>query len=224
MAEILVLEIVGYLQRGREPPLERLSETGTRRALAACAFLPDDSLAVTCLRYVLTLGLANWLAGDVMLGQCFTARVFDLTDGRCLYSLPNRPGEYTEAVAMSPDGKIVATKGDQFLTFWDAVTGKELRKFKYATPGSRSITDWMTFTPDGKHLAVTLMGDQVRLVDVETAQVIFQTFAPGAAASACVFSPDHKLMATSGYDVQDGAYFARLWEVDSGRNSGVSRR
>jgi RNA polymerase sigma factor (sigma-70 family) len=38
--------------------------------------------------------------------------VFDLTDGRCLYSLPPEPGSNTEAVGLSPDGKILAVKDD----------------------------------------------------------------------------------------------------------------
>src|SRR5262249_29301499 len=56
------------------------------------------------------------------------ARVFDLTDGRCLYSLPNEPKVETEAVGLSPDGKTLAARDDEFLYFWDAETGKELRK------------------------------------------------------------------------------------------------
>ena len=146
------------------------------------------------------------------------ARVFDLTDGRCLYSLPNEPGSDTEAVGLSPDGKTLATKDDEFLYFRDAATGKELRKLKYLSDsgGGRSGTDWLTFTPDGKQAAVTLMGDEVQLIDVEAAKVT-KTFAPGGAASACVFSPDGKLMATGGYEKVEGVYYARLWEVGTGK-------
>jgi RNA polymerase sigma factor (sigma-70 family) len=110
------------------------------------------------------------------------ARVFDLTDGRCLYSLPNARGSYTEAVGLSPDGKTLATKDDKFLYLRDAATGKEIRKVKYLpdSGGGRSPTDWLTFTPDGKQLAAVLMGSAVRLIDVRTGEVTrpFETGSP----------------------------------------------
>ena len=75
-------------------------------------------------------------------GRFSPARVFDLTDGRCLYSLPNEHGayaEYPQAVGLSPDGKTLATRDVRFLYFRDAATGKELRKVKYP-PGRGSRT------------------------------------------------------------------------------------
>src|SRR5207237_3262630 len=38
-----------------------------------------------------------------------------------------------------------------------------------------------------------------------------------AAARACVFSPDGKLMAAGGYEQEKGVYHARLWEVATGK-------
>src|SRR5262249_31836143 len=101
------------------------------------------------------------------------AQGFDLTDGRCLYSLPHQYERGTEAVGLSPDGKILATKDDRFLYFRDAATGKEIRKLKYLpdSGGGRSVTSWLTFTPDGKQVAATLMGSAVHLIDVATAKV-----------------------------------------------------
>jgi RNA polymerase sigma factor (sigma-70 family) len=151
-------------------------------------------------------------------GLLSPARVIDLTDGRCLYSIPARLGPNAEAVGLSPDGKTLAIKDDRFLTFRDAATGKELRKFEYLTAsgGGRAGTDWMTFSPDGKQVAVILMGDAVQLIDVATARVI-RTFAPGAAASACVFSPDGKWLATAGYERGKDGYGARLWDISTGK-------
>jgi RNA polymerase sigma factor (sigma-70 family) len=145
------------------------------------------------------------------------ARVFDLTDGRCLYTLPNERWEYIEAVGLSSDGKTLATKDDKYIYFRDAATGKEIRKVKYlpGSGGGRSITDWLTFTPDGKQVAATLMGQAVQLIDVGTGQVT-RTFERGWPTSACVFSPDGKQMATAGYEKEKDVYVARLWEVGTG--------
>jgi RNA polymerase sigma factor (sigma-70 family) len=175
---------------------------GTR--IESMAVSADGRLAVTA-------------SGDgwynaALAGKFWPVRVFDLTDGRCLYFLPNERGEYTEAVGLSPDGKILATKDGRFVTFWDAAAGKEIRKLKYVSGG----TDWLTFTPDGKQLAATLMGDAVCLIDVETGKVT-RTFTAGAPVSACAFSPDGKWMATGGYEKEKDVYLPRLWEVGTGK-------
>jgi WD40 repeat protein len=92
-----------------------------------------------------------------------------------------------------------------------SATGKELRKVKYLpdSGGGRSPTEWLTFTPDGKQVAATMMGTAVHVIDVETGEVK-RTFDKGAAARACVFSTDGKLMATGGYEQENGVYYARL--------------
>jgi RNA polymerase sigma factor (sigma-70 family) len=145
------------------------------------------------------------------------ARVFDLTDGRCLFSLPAERGGNIEAVGLSPDGKILATKDDKGVCLRDAATGKEIRRIMYSPEsGSRSVTDWLTFTPDGKQIAATLMGESIRLIDVETGKVT-RTFEPVVPAPGCAFSPDGKLMATRGFDAEDKVYFAQLWDVDAGK-------
>src|SRR5262249_52327343 len=126
-------------------------------------------------------------------------------------------GREIEAVGLSPDGKTLAARDDAFLYFWDAASGKELRKLDYTSAGGggRSPTDWITFTPDGKQVAVTLMEHAVQLIAVDTCKVV-RTFALGGAATACVFSPDGKLMATGGYEQEKGVYYARVWDLGTG--------
>jgi RNA polymerase sigma factor (sigma-70 family) len=180
-----------------------------------------DNLAVSADGKLAVTASGNSPYNAALAGRFSPARVFDLTDGRCLYSLPDAGGayrEYPEAVDLSPDGKTLAVRDDRYLSFCDAATGKELRKLNYMTAagGSRSPTDWITFTPDGKQVAVTLLGDAVQLIDVATCKVL-RTFTPGAAATACVFSPDGKRMATGGYEVEEEMYYARLWEVATGK-------
>lgn len=162
--------------------------------------------------------LAVVSSGRQSTGSDALATVFDLTDGRCPYVLPVGRGTPAEAVAVSPDGRLLAVKDDGFLTVHDAATGNELRKLDYrkAEGGSRSVTDWMTFTPDGRHVAVNLMGSAVQLVDVATCRVV-RTFERDAAATACVFSPDGKTMATAGYEKVGDSYVARLWDVETGK-------
>jgi RNA polymerase sigma factor (sigma-70 family) len=146
------------------------------------------------------------------------ARVFDLTDGRCLCVIPNARGSFTEAVGLSPDGKVLATKDDAGVCIRDAATGKEIRRIKYSADGGggRSITAWMAFSLDGKRLAVTMLGSATQLIDVATGEVV-GTFDTGGAGRACAFSADGKLMATGGYGEENGTYYARLWDLGTGK-------
>jgi RNA polymerase sigma factor (sigma-70 family) len=142
-----------------------------------------------------------------------SARMFDLTDGQCLYTLPRSPGTETEAVALSPDGKTLATRQDKTVYLWDAATGKERGRIELpGAPSARTITGWLAFTPSGRHLAVTPSGKVVSLIDVET-QDVAGTFPHDEPVFACAFSPDGKWMATGGGDQEKGIHFARLWDV-----------
>jgi WD40 repeat protein len=177
-----------------------------------------ESLAVSADGKIAVTASGPGTFDPALAGKFSPARVFDLTDGRCLYSLPNEPESYTEAVGLSPDGKTLATTNGRFLSFRDAATGKEISKIKHLpdSGGSRSPTYWLTFTPDGKQVAATLTGTAVQLINVETGEVA-RTFEPGARVYACVFSPDGKQMAVSGYESENKVYFARLWEVATGK-------
>src|SRR5262249_53767921 len=75
-----------------------------------------------------------------------------------------RLGEAGNAIALAPDGKTVVAAGAGMLRFWDAVTGKELRRLDVKED---AILD-VVFSPDGKTLAVLGWKDQFRLLDAES--------------------------------------------------------
>jgi WD40 repeat protein len=103
------------------------------------------------------------------------------------------------SMALSPDGKIVATGGmDRTIRFWDVATAKEVRQLHE----DDSILG-LDFSPDGKTLAT--MGRRTSLWDVAKGETIKQFH---VAAQALVFSPDGKLLATS---TQFGK--VQIWDV-----------
>jgi WD40 repeat protein len=121
-----------------------------------------------------------------------------------------------DAVAFSPDGKTVATGGDDGnVRLWDAATQQEI--------GSPMSSDAnavvaVAFSPGGTLVAAGSTDGNVQLWDTATQQEAGSAMAAGAAAvGALAFSPDGKLLATGG---QDGT--ARLWDVTTGSQIGAT--
>jgi RNA polymerase sigma factor (sigma-70 family) len=168
-------------------------------AIENLAVSADDRLAVAA-------------SGNHWLGS---THAFDLTTGRVHYQL-DRSGYFVEAVALSPDGRTLATQQSNAVHLYDAATGKEQRVIKLPDANPRTMTQWLTFAPDGKALAVTSEGQVVHLVDVEGGTVI-RSFPHKNVVYAAAFSPDGRLLAAGGYDSAGGTCFARLRDVATGR-------
>jgi RNA polymerase sigma factor (sigma-70 family) len=161
--------------------------------------------------------------GNHILGA---ARVFDLVSGRALYTLGRT---MIEAAAISPDGRTIVTKQDFSLRIRDAATGKEIRKIELQRVNSGvsySRNEWVAFTPDGKALVVTSQGGVIHLIDFESGKTIrdFSNHNPESKLGGdwstvlgIAFSPDGKWMASGGFANDKGIYFARLWEVETGK-------
>jgi WD40 repeat protein len=67
-----------------------------------------------------------------------------------------------QAVAFSPDGKLLATAGQaRRVVLWDTATGKEARGFD---TGGYSV-HWLAFSPDGKRLFLGGSDSSVRVLD-----------------------------------------------------------
>jgi RNA polymerase sigma factor (sigma-70 family) len=168
-------------------------------AIEKLAVEPDGRLAVAS-------------SGNHWLGS---TRAFDLTTGRVLYTL-DANGNFVEAVAFSPDGKALATAQQNTLLLHDPTTGARGRQIELPAANPRTLTGCLAFTPDGKALATTSEGKVVHLIDRERGTVI-RSFPHQNAVFTAAFSPDGRLMAAGGYDSAGNGYFARLWEVATGK-------
>jgi WD40 repeat protein len=106
------------------------------------------------------------------------------------------------SVSFSPDGKRLATAGDDTARLWN-LSGQQLAVFNGHQGAVRSVS----FSPDGKRLATAAEDGTARLWNLSGQQLAVFNGHQSAVRSVS-FSPDGKRLATA---AEDGT--ARLWDL-----------
>jgi len=112
------------------------------------------------------------------------------------------------AVAVSPDGRLIAAAGDDhFVRLWSAADGN-------LTAAWREHADWVraiAFHPTGKRLLTAGDDHELRLWDLSNGSVLKVVRNPGGILHRAMFLPDGKRLVASGFDNR-----VRFYDAESG--------
>jgi WD40 repeat protein len=145
--------------------------------------------------------------GTVIAARANQVHLFDAKSGSHVRSfndsnLNSAHLAIVEALALSPDGKLLATGSYQEAAIWDVATGKLLRKLT----GFADRVVALSFSPDGKLLAtgggMPTVDGEVKIFEVTTGKLVNE-IAKAHSDTVCgiAFSPDGTKLATASADL-----------------------
>jgi WD40 repeat protein/serine/threonine protein kinase len=144
-----------------------------------------------------------------------TAQVWDAGTGARI-GPPLRHTARIRAVALSPDGRLLLTGGDDRVArLSETATGRPVG----APLAHAGQVEHVAFSPDGKVALTGAKDGTARLWDTATGTALGQPLAHNDIVRVIAFSPDGRLAATGSNDAT-----ARLWEVPTGRPHGEPLR
>ena len=154
------------------------------------AYAPDGRTLVSC-----SVGVGS---GDKI-------RVWDTTMGEYKTLFTEEGFRYISGIALSPDGRTLATGDYEQVHLWDTVTGERKATLKAL---ANDIVIAMAFSPDGKTIAAQDDGYTIRLWDVATATHKATLQGHTNRVDSIAFSPDGSTLASSSQDRT-----IRLWDT-----------
>ncbi|MGD0584055.1 MAG: caspase family protein [Bacteroidales bacterium] len=112
-----------------------------------------------------------------------------------------------KSVAYSADGKyIIAGVADYTAILFDAVTGKEIRKYKNQNSECTSCAINAVLTQDNRYV-ISSGSDSIKVFETETGKLVNMLYGQGGEAEELCISSDNRYLAAMEYGV------AELWDI-----------
>ncbi len=152
--------------------------------------------------------------GKVALSGGDKVKLWDVATGRELRAFGEIPGHRVSDIAISPDGKLLASSTGTVDTIklWDVSTGQELRTLAGHSGGIFSIV----FSPDGRVLVSGGNDKLIKLWDVATGREVRTIAGHSKYIRTLAFSPDGRVLVST-----SGDKTVKLWDVSTGRELGA---
>jgi WD40 repeat protein len=154
-----------------------------------------------------------------------TLQLVDVATGKALQRLVPQPGKFAGTVALSPSGKVLASRTLDQIRWHDTQGGPPLKQIPLPMakdPGPRDGLSKpprldplaLAFSPDGQTLAAPV-ADSLRLWDVTTGKEIGKSVLPQPVTGCMTFAPDGRVLAVENADLT-----ISLWETATGKERG----
>ena len=135
----------------------------------------------------------------------FSVLLWDVSTRQLRFTL-KRHTSTIEALAFTPDGKILASGGkDGTIRLWNTSTGNQTVRF------SSDLNTALTFSTDGKILASIYDDKRIKLWDINTGRELITLKGNIGYSYALAFSADSKILASGSHDGM-----ILIWDVPTG--------
>ena len=137
-------------------------------------------------------------------------RVYSLETGETLQELTVET-EILYGVKFSPDGRLLAAFGQDYLAVWDIALGEVVLEPEIE-PGTEFLNLRMDFSADGSRLVLSSLNNTFRVIDTDSGEIVAQPSADyNIDISYVAISPDGNRVAAGG--LSDSI---QVWDLSSG--------
>jgi polar amino acid transport system permease protein len=153
-----------------------------------------------------------------------TVQVFADPNHERMFSISSN-GNPTHALALSPDGSLLALGKDNDIDVYDAASGDLVQKLTGYWDDPEEQQDWvghqdditaLAFSPDGELLASGSADTTINFWDLATGEVRWPSIGHWAAVTSMVFDADGGTMLSGGRDNK-----IRIWRLPGGKSTGI---
>lgn len=140
-----------------------------------------------------------------------TVRVWDLSTGEIVNTLPESNGNRNKIVWVSNEQVLVGSLGQTAVKLWNSVTGEVIGTVGVPNADSGQVSS-LALSPSGNILAISYTSGEVKLWNLPARKAIrtIKISSTDDFATSAI-SPDERILA-----VIDGSGYLRLWNLNSG--------